>query len=1188
MALDLCKYYKKQRFVSYNNGLTWQPLDEYEKGELYEAHSASCGAGVFQYRWVLINNGYICDGKDRYTREIYQYSEDGTVWYNVFPTQYRKGTLVETDSPFCDNAGNGQYTSGDTDPTSGDTPPCPTGYFWNGTECECNGEVIDGVCHPCPTNYKYNKTTHECECQGHFDDYGNCIVCAKNEYWNETTKQCECGGRRDEFGNCIDCPPHSSWNEQQQQCICERWWEMRNGVCVYVDPLKTFKCSDSDGVLRQSDVNYYESGWAVMSYTIGDCIYRIDDNAFNGQQIMTSVTIPNSVEEVGTLAFANCKHLPSIHFPSNITSFGAKVFYGCSSLRVVNFGGTIPSTIQPYMFDGCFSLESASWLNINNITSIGEGAFRYCSALSNVTLPQSLTYIGNAAFLNNYSLTNITIPSGVTEIGYNAFANCTGLTFVNIDSNNILLNNAVFANCTSLTAATFNSSAVTIGSDVFYGCTRLLKLTFTSPTPFEIEDGDFDNTNECAIFVPCGSLEAYKTAWSQYADRISCNDTGVYYRWVDAEGTYCVGYDEYTREKKQSTTNGITWTDTGDYRLKDLITHYSENCGYSDEVALTVTHSDGITRYYEPCNEQPTPDVNKLVAKYSDSTTYNLVCDGNSDLSQNEIQDFTTSYTSMTSATVGNCVAYINDNAFNGCTSLVTATLPSTIGEIGSRSFYGLDNMSGITINAAIPPLLGYYGAFDVSNYPPNNYPIYVPCDSYNDYIESWSSYASRIKAFPTCDNPSMDYVLYEDGFICEGDKKYEAYKKVWSCDNVSWFDVEPKELIKGNEISNADGSCPARYIVTDNVWSTSTNYGSLSSETENYDFYENSLRAKDNKTRMTIEVRGYDEFTFKIRSGSYPNSNFIIVANLDDTSWSSYSNHSVYPCSGTYGGRCIYTNSQGVTDWKDVTFKLNYEPHTITIWNTTYIYDYSYNTSYVALPTNYHNELKFRANYSNGTSFSVHCDASGALTSGVTKPSGYEYSAMTEAEIGNCVTSIGKDVFSNCSGLTSCNIPSGVTTIGDNAFEYCRSLTSIVIPDSVTSIGYYAFDGCSGLTSCTIGSGVTSFSTGAFENCTSLTSINIPNGVTSIGYYLFYGCTSLTSVTIGSSVTEIGDDAFCDCSSLTRVTCLATTPPALSRYDVFKNTNNCPIYVPAESVDTYKAASNWSSYASRIQAIPN
>ena len=61
---------------------------------------------------------------------------------------------------------------------------------------------------------------------------------------------------------------------------------------------------------------------------------------------------------------------------------------------------------------------------------------------------------------------------------------------------------------------------------------------------------------------------------------------------------------------------------------------------------------------------------------------------------------------------------------------------------------------------------------------------------------------------------------------------------------------------------------------------------------------------------------------------------------------------------------------------------------------------------------------------------------------------------------------------------------------------------------------------------------------------------------------YMFYGCTGLTSVTIN-----------------------ATTPPKMGS-SVFNNTNNCPIYAPAESVDAYKSANHWSKYADRLKAI--
>ena len=146
---------------------------------------------------------------------------------------------------------------------------------------------------------------------------------------------------------------------------------------------------------------------------------------------------------------------------------------------------------------------------------------------------------------------------------------------------------------------------------------------------------------------------------------------------------------------------------------------------------------------------------------------------------------------------------------------------------------------------------------------------------------------------------------------------------------------------------------------------------------------------------------------------------------------------------------------------------------------------------------------------------------------------------------------------------ITTFNIPSGTTKIGTYVFQNCTSLTSITIPSSVTSIDIYAF-----------------------SYCNKLTNITIPNSVTSIGGYAFYYCKGLTSVTIPDSVTSIGGYAFGYCSSLTNIIIQATTPPTLANTNAFSNTNNCPIYVPSESVDTYKAATKWSSFASRIQSI--
>ena len=214
-----------------------------------------------------------------------------------------------------------------------------------------------------------------------------------------------------------------------------------------------------------------------------------------------------------------------------------------------------------------------------------------------------------------------------------------------------------------------------------------------------------------------------------------------------------------------------------------------------------------------------------------------------------------------------------------------------------------------------------------------------------------------------------------------------------------------------------------------------------------------------------------------------------------------------------------------------------------------------------------------------------IDIDGSGELIEDMIYAAVDEKYEVVGAEIGTLCTSIGNSVFYGCP-LTSCTIGSGVTSIGNNAFASC-GLTSIDIPDSVTSIGRAAFHSCDSLTSCTIGSGVTSIGGSTFNGCSGLTSIYIPSGVTSIGYDAFYQCSSLTSINIPSGVTSIGNDAFYGCTNLTSITVNATTPPTLDGGSIFGDTNNCPIYVPSGSVAAYKSAQYWSTYASRIQAIP-
>ena len=184
----------------------------------------------------------------------------------------------------------------------------------------------------------------------------------------------------------------------------------------------------------------------------------------------------------------------------------------------------------------------------------------------------------------------------------------------------------------------------------------------------------------------------------------------------------------------------------------------------------------------------------------------------------------------------------------------------------------------------------------------------------------------------------------------------------------------------------------------------------------------------------------------------------------------------------------------------------------------------------------------------------------------------------LTSIEIPNTVVSIGNKAFFSCIGISSIVIPDSVVSIGGWAFFWCTNMTSIVLPNSLMEFGYFAFGYCTSLISIHLPDSITTIPNYAFGYCSSLISVNIPNSVTHITPEAFEGCSGLTSITVPSSVTFIGYYAFMTLNSLTSINILSTTPPSIS----YLNSNNV-FYVPYESLEVYKTATNWSNYEDRI-----
>lgn len=325
-------------------------------------------------------------------------------------------------------------------------------------------------------------------------------------------------------GDYIKIDPGSDAEESTHNFIIRldltNWnWNTQMGATFTVTvaaATNTFDFNLTTGTITK--YNGTDTVVVIPSKINGVTVTTIGTDAFLGLNI-TSVTIPDSVTEIGANAFAGCTNLTSVNYEgdwSNLTiQSGNPAVEDAANAQLFDFEFILNNTavvVTNYKYNGAAAdVTIPSRYQGKPVTTIGHAAF-FNSAVTSVTIPDSVTSISDEAFINCPKLTNISIPNSVTYIGFSAFSSCTSLKSITLPSSLSFISGALFLGCSQLTTIHIPVSVTSIGNNAFADCPSLMTVTYPgSKTQWDdITKGR--NSDVLENHLICAMLEATFTA----------------------------------------------------------------------------------------------------------------------------------------------------------------------------------------------------------------------------------------------------------------------------------------------------------------------------------------------------------------------------------------------------------------------------------------------------------------------------------------------------------------------------------------------------------------------------------------------------------------------------------------------------------------------------------------------------
>ena len=600
-----------------------------------------------------------------------------------------------------------------------------------------------------------------------------------------------------------------------------------NGVTIietcafdYCENLISIEMPNSIKTIEKSA---FENCVNLSAVTIPDQVTTISENLFFNCNNIKEIIIPNSVETIEKSAFQHCKSLRDITIPNSVTTIGSYAFNNCKSLTIVS----IPDSVVSIGTDTFSECDNLSQINLgNNVKTIGVGAFRYCNNLTDLTIPNSVTSIGASALWGCTNLLSITLSNNLTTIEDYLFYQCNKLNTVTIPDGVTSIGKESFRYCSNLTNITIPESVVSIGTYAFYNCDGLNQINCLPIIPPSGGNSSFDKNNSaCKIYVYKECVDAYKSAWSNYANIIYANGnypsgtlTYIYYTSYDGQpissdklaiksNTYNNGqgkmvlYGElklipdkafYNCDKLTSITipdcvNMIgkhAFTDCGSLSSVNLgngITVISdsafENCG--NLTSITLSNNVTTIGYYAfyKCKKLEYVTLGNGISTigYYAFEGCDRLEEFRGEFASNDgrclvIDGILYSFApyDITEYTIPNNVTQIHWYAFRNIGSITTITIPEGVTSIGDSAFYGCSNLTTVTISEKIKHIGSY--AFYSCNKLKNVYCMATQPPYLGDEVFYNNAYARKIYV------PYESVDIYKDAYANNGWNDYEYY----------------------------------------------------------------------------------------------------------------------------------------------------------------------------------------------------------------------------------------------------------------------------------------------------------------------------------------------------------------------------------------------------------------------------